>query len=312
MADTSTPLPSPVPILFEACVDSVESARAAVAGGAGRLELCEALVEGGVTPSWGKVLAVVEAVRGGASSSSSPAVPPIPVNVLVRARAGDFVYTEEELDTMERDIRALRSLGPSGGVHGVVVGALTADGEVDESATGRLISAARGDATGSSAAAPLSVTFHRAIDVTRDPLRAFRRCIALGVDRVLSSGHAATAPLGAPLLRAFVEEAEAAAAGDPSQGPLVIVLAGGGVSASNARELALATGVREVHGTARVTLPCHGSYRPERDEDIVYMGGERRNTPEAEYSRKAATRESVAAVVAALRGADEERRAGKG
>jgi copper homeostasis protein CutC len=84
------------------------------------------------------------------------------------------------------------------------------------------------------------------------------------------------------------------------------------VTASNARELALLTGVREVHGTARVTLAGAARYRPERDEDIVYMGGERRNTPEAEYSRRASTRESVGAVVAALREAAEARARGEG
>jgi copper homeostasis protein len=279
-------------VLFEACVDSVASAIAAEAGGAGRLELCDSLIEGGVTPSAGKIAAVLARVR-------------IPVNVLVRPRGGDFVYSEEEMDVMLRDIAECRRLG----VSGVVIGCLTAAGDVDEEATRRLVDAAR----------PLSVTFHRAIDTAREPIEAFRACIRLGVDRVLSSGAAPSADKGARVLRAFVVEAEkcmsggagagasadATAAGSgaskPSKPPQrPIVLAGGGVTASNAASIVASTGVAEVHGTARVAVPGRSTYRPERDEDIVYMGGERRNTPDTEYSYKQATAESVGAVVRAL------------
>jgi copper homeostasis protein len=156
--------------------------------------------------------------------------------------------------------------------------------------------------------------------VARDPLAAFAACARLGVDRVLTSGAAASAPAGARVIAAMVAAATATAAaahehagdaaavaaeeveGQPQrqrrQRP--VVLAGGGVTAANVAALVAATGVTEVHGSARVAVPGGTRHRPARDEDIVYMGGERRNDPATEYSYKRATPASVAAVVDAL------------
>ena len=175
---------------------------------------------------------------------------------------------------------------------------------------------------------PLSVTFPRAIDAARDPLEALRACLALRVDRVLSSGHAATAPLGAAVLAqmvrlaaesAEVDSAAAASAasggdggggssrggngggdggGSGSRTPLV-VMAGGGVTASNVAALVASTGVREVHGSARVRLDGRMRFRPP-PEKIVYMGSELRLEPEAEFGLRQATEESVRAFVNAL------------
>ena len=154
------------PILVEACVDSVESALAAARGGAHRIELCANLVEGGTTPSAG-TLAVCRARLE------------IPIFVLIRPRGGDFLYSAAELAVMLEDVRRAKETG----AHGIVTGVLRADAEIDQDRTGALIAAAR----------PLRVTFHRAFDVCRDAGRALETLIALGVERVLTSGQAATA-----------------------------------------------------------------------------------------------------------------------
>lgn len=191
-------------------MDSVESARAALAGGADRLELCDNLVEGGTTPSAGMLAVCVENVA-------------LPVFVLVRPRGGDFVYDDTEAAVMLRDIAAARELGALG----IVTGALTSPGDVDEYLTRALVDAAR----------PLPVTFHRAFDVCRDRDAALDALVRLGVSRVLTSGGAATALDGAVEIHRL-----SALAGDR-----LAILAGGGVNESNARELVLRSGVREIH-----------------------------------------------------------------
>lgn len=197
-------------MLVEACVDSIESARAAEAGGAGRLELCDNLAEGGTTPSAG-VIAVCREQVG------------IPLFVLIRARGGDFLYSEADADAMVCDVGVARELGADG----VVVGGLRADGSLDLELTRRLVDAAR----------PMGVTFHRAFDVCRDPDEALEELIAMGVDRVLTSGQAATASDGASTIARLVERA----------GGRIGILAGGGVNEENAAALVAATGVREIH-----------------------------------------------------------------
>src|SRR6266404_117614 len=157
-------------VLVEACVDSIESALAAVRGGAHGIELCANLVEGGTTPSAGTLAVCRERLD-------------IPIHVLVRPRGGDFLYTAAEFTVMLEDIRRAKQAG----AEGVVTGALRAGGEIDTDRTRELIGAAR----------PLRVTFHRAFDVCRDPAAALEALIVLGVDRVLTSGQAATAPQGA-------------------------------------------------------------------------------------------------------------------
>lgn len=213
-------------MLVEACVDSVESALAAERGGAARLELCDALFDGGTTPSAGMIAACRERVS-------------IPLFVIIRPRGGGFVYTDAELDVMRRDVSAARDLGADG----VVVGALRPDGSVHVEQTAALVAAARG----------MSVTFHRAFDFTPDLGAAMAVLISLGVHRVLTSGGAATAREGVPALAALVRRAERR----------IVVMAGGGVREENVRGIVDATGVREVHvRLTRLTRGAGPALRP--------------------------------------------------
>lgn len=189
--------------LLEVCVDSLASARAAVAGGADRLELCSALSVGGLTP----YAALLAQIRAESS---------IPVRCLMRSRPGDFLYTPEEIDLMCAQIPVLRRAGADG----FVVGVLTADGALDKEATRRLI-----DAAGPGA----GLTLHRAIDVSRDPLETYRAASALGIDTVLTSGAAASCREGRAVLASLLAER------DRTEGPEVLI--GAGVNADVIRDL---------------------------------------------------------------------------
>jgi len=240
-------------VLVEACVDTVASAIAAETGGAGRLELCDDLVEGGTTPSIGTISLVRERVT-------------IPLFVIVRPRGGDFLYDADDLTVMRRDIDAARAAGADG----VVIGALTADGRVDAELTRRLIESAR----------PMAVTFHRAFDVVRDQDEALDTLLALGVDRVLTSGGAPTAIEGIPRLRQLVARA----------GDALAILAGGRIDASNAARIVAETGARELHvrGTERVA-----SAMRHRRGDIAFG---KRYEPD-EYTRAVTSAALVAEIV---------------
>ena len=195
-------------IQIEACVDSVESAVQAQAGGAHRVELCDALDVGGTTPSRDTIAGTRERLKIG-------------LFVLIRPRGGDFCYTTEEYETMARDVLAAKSLGADG----VVIGGLTQGGEVDRSGIRRLLEAAH----------PLPVTFHRAFDASRNLDESLDVIQELGLQRILTSGGAPTAEEGIPVLRRLVAKAD----------PLSI-LACGAIGA-NVRAIVGETGVREVH-----------------------------------------------------------------
>ncbi|HEU4418863.1 MAG TPA: copper homeostasis protein CutC [Planctomycetota bacterium] len=200
-------------VLVEVAVDSVAGATAAAASGAKRLELCQSLVEGGLTPSVGLCEAVRAAVK-------------IPVFAMVRPRGGDFLYERSELEVMRRDLQHLKAAG----VDGIVAGVLLASGELDEARMRELIAVA----------SPLPFTCHRAFDLCADPARAIETLVAVGAARVLTSGQAATAPKGTACIEACVARA----------GTRLVVMAGGGVRDDNVRALVAATGVREVHLSA--------------------------------------------------------------
>lgn len=198
----------------EVCCVSSADVREAAEGGAGRVELCENLEVGGVTPSRELLEEVMR-------------VSPIPVNVLVRPRGGDFVFSPEEEAAMVRDIRMCKELGADG----VVIGALRADAGIDVEMTARLVEEAR----------PLSVTFHRAFDCCRDPFAALEEIISIGCDRILTSGQKDSSYEGRELLARLVE----AAAGR------IVIMPGGGVRVSNISEIEEVTKAVEFHSTSR-------------------------------------------------------------
>jgi copper homeostasis protein len=199
-----------VSVLVEAAVESLDAALAAADGGAHRIELCADLAQGGTTPS--------EQLLRDATSRLS-----IPIFVLVRPRPGDFVYTNAEHHVMLGQIGQAKRAGAAG----IVTGALTAREEIDQLRTAELIVAAR----------PLPVTFHRAFDACRDLSASLEQLIALGVDRLLTSGGAATAAEGAEQIRAVVAQAKGR----------IGILPGGGITPETAARLIRETGVREVH-----------------------------------------------------------------
>lgn len=210
--------------LIEICVEGIDGLVAAQEAGADRVELCAALVEGGLTPSIGTVRAAL-------------AVATIPFHVIVRPRGGDFLYSELEYRSMLDDVAALRDIG----VAGVVIGCLKADGTIDEARMTALVDAA----------GPLAVTCHRAFDMTRDPLEALEALIRCGIGRVLTSGQRDTAIEGADLLADLVERA----------GKRIIVLGCGALDADNIRNIQRHTGLREMHFAALRDVPSGMIYR---------------------------------------------------
>ena len=229
------------PLLLEVAANSLASALAAQAGGAGRIELCAALEVGGLTPSHALIALARERLA-------------IPLNVLIRPRAGDFLYDDDECETMRRDIETCAALG----CDGVVLGVLDAEGEVDRPRCRALIAAAKG----------MGVTFHRAIDVSCEPLRALEDTIALGCARVLSSGARASALEGADLLAAMVRQADSR----------IIVMPGAGISSANLAELRRLTGAQEFHASAKRALAS--GMRHAAEPALGMSGGETRTDAE--------------------------------
>ena len=198
--------------LLEVCAGNLASVEAAIQGGAERIELCSALSLDGLTPSLG----LLRHVRERFSS--------LRIHVLIRLREGNFVYNNQEVDVMCRDIEAVLPWAD-----GIVCGALTADGDIDLPAMHRLVTAAQGRA----------FTFHRAFDVCRDPFAALEQIIDLGCSRILTSGQQPSAIQGVDLLRRFNERAAGR----------IIIMPGGGVNPSNARHILDITGCHEIHAS---------------------------------------------------------------
>lgn len=245
-------------MLVEICIDSVEGAIAAQTGGAQRVELCADLLEGGITPSAGMIAQVRRAIS-------------IALNVIIRPRAADFLYSDAEFEVMAHDIRVAKDLGADG----VVIGLLTAAGEIDTVRTTRLIDLAR----------PLPVTFHRAFDMTRDPVVALDTLIDLGVDRLLTSGQAPSALTGVALIRQLVERSA----------DRTVIMPGGGIDEHNVRQIVTESGVREVHLSARRPVHSGMIFR----NPHVFMGG---TTLPDEFAWKVTDTERVKRVVDGLKG----------
>lgn len=240
-------------MIFEVCIDSVEGALAALQAGAQRVELCDNLVEGGTTPSLG----MVELTCRSAS---------LDVNVMIRPRGGDFVYSDLELEVMKFDIEAVKKSGAKG----VVFGLLTPDGRIDRQHTGQLMALAR----------PMTVTFHRAFDLCLDPVQALEDLIDLGVDRLLTSGQKAGALEGAACIKSLVDQAKGR----------IIILAGGNVNEQTLPLITSQTGVSEVHFAARQMVESPMRFR----NLAVNMG--KAYQPD-EYHRKITDAERIEAVI---------------
>lgn len=242
--------------LIEICLEGAESVLRAEEGGADRVELCSDLFEGGLTPTLG----TFRVARRLAT---------IPINCMIRPRGGDFCYSDIEYEVMLDDVRTFKEAGASG----IVFGILTPEGDVDIERSRRLIEAAR----------PLPVTFHRAFDMTRDPYKALEDLIALGVDRILTSGQEATVPEGAELLAELVSLA----------GDRVIIMPGCGITERNFPKMKELIKAREYH----VYLPQDVQSRMEFHPGHIYMGGLLR---QSEFSTTETSSSRVAALKAML------------
>ncbi len=237
--------------IIEVCANSAESSIEAEKGGAYRVELCAAIPEGGTTPSYGEMVVTRKSIG-------------IKMNVIIRPRAGDFLYSDIEFEAMKEDILTAKKAGADG----VVFGCLTADGEIDIEKNRELMECAKG----------VSTTFHRAFDVCKDPFKALEELISLGFDRILTSGQKANAVMGSDLIAELVKKADGR----------IIIMPGCGVNENNIKDLAKKTGAVEFHMSARENIPSGMTYR----KDGVSMGGEVKID---EFQRPVTTSRRVAA-----------------
>jgi copper homeostasis protein len=228
-------------ILLEICVDSIESAIAAEKGGAGRIELCDNLFEGGTTPSFGMIYLIQKIIS-------------IPINVIIRPRGGDFLYSDPEFEVMKRDILLAREIG----IDGVVFGILKKDGSIDKKRTKTLVDLAR----------PMSITFHRAFDMTKDPFKSLDDIIGLKIERILTSGQESTASIGSELLQKLIKAAKGR----------VIIMPGGGINERNYSEVISKCKPKEIHIGGAEFIESEMKFRNKR----ISMG---RNAKPNEYGR---------------------------
>ncbi len=205
----------PTKISLEVCANSVTSALAAQDGGAVRIELCENLLQAGTTPSCGQIGVARKLLH-------------IELYVLIRPRAGDFLYTDTEFEIMMADVATCVDIG----CDGIVIGILNADGTVDKIRCAKLIHLAK--------QAGLGVTFHRAFDVSADYYQALEDIIELGCDRILTSGGKTTAMEGAANIIRLMQKAAGR----------IKIMAGSGIEESNVANLVHYTGVAEIHSSA--------------------------------------------------------------
>ena len=244
-------------LAFEVCANSVESALAAQRGGAQRVELCAGMPEGGTTPSHGEIATARRLLTEGTR-----------LHVIIRPRGGDFTYSPLELERMATDIDVCHQLGADG----VVIGCLTAQGDVDVDACHMLLEHAQG----------MSVTFHRAFDRCRHPEQALEQIIGLGFDRLLTSGQQPTAEQGIGELRQLHNQAAGR----------IAIMAGCGVTEANIAHIRQATGISEFHFSGReaVQSPC-GYMRTGN----VYMGSKDAHEDVLMLTTEARVRATIAA-----------------
>lgn len=251
---------------IEICANSVESAVKAQQAGAYRVELCAGIPEGGTTPSFGEIRMARQLLNQ------------TKLHVIIRPRGGDFLYSPLEQEIMLHDIKVSRQLGADG----VVFGCLTAEGNVDMPLMKKLMNAV-GD---------MSVTFHRAFDMCRNPKEALENIIELGIDRILTSGQEATAEKGIPLLKELVAQADGR----------IIIMPGCGVNAGNIRKIAEETGASEFHFSGRSTVESGMIFRNKK----VSMAG---TVKIEEYLKDVTDPDKVKAALSELALKDENDRA---
>ena len=203
-------------IRFEVCTNSCQSVRNAMEGGAQCAELCEALEVGGVTPSYGTLLKVSKIVEKSEHFD---------IRVLIRCRPGNYIYNDDQIDTMCEDIKMVKSLG----YEGVVIGTLDENGELDVPAIKKMMAAGEG----------MKFTFHRAIDACKNPMKAMETLIGLGFDKVLTSGGKPNALAGIQMIAELQKRF----------GEKINIMAGGGVNLNNIKEILSKTGVRNCHAS---------------------------------------------------------------
>ena len=211
-------------IKLEICANSPESAFLAELGGAYRVELCDNLPEGGTTPSYGAI-------------SQARKILTIGLNVIIRPRGGDFLYSDSEFDIMCNDIVVSKELGADG----VVFGLLLPDGSIDIKRTKKLVKLAK----------PMEVTFHRAFDMCNDPFAALEDIIACGCKRILTSGQQNKAIQGTDLIRKLIEKAAGR----------IIIMPGSGIEESNIEEIYKKTGAKEFHASLRTSFESGMTYK---------------------------------------------------
>lgn len=250
---------------LEICANSVASCVEAQKGGAHRVELCAAIPEGGTTPSYGDIAVARELLRD------------TKLNVIIRPRGGDFLYSELEHRIMLKDIEMCRKLG----VDGVVIGCLTPDGDVDMQRNRELIEAA----------GEMSVTFHRAFDMCRDPFKALEDIISLGCNIILTSGQQPKAEQGISLLKRLVGKSD----------ERIVIMPGSGVNEENIAKIARETGATQFHLSARQPVKSLMAYR----NPAVSMGGV--NITVNEYEQNITDAGRVRATLEALKDTQEHK-----
>ena len=209
---------------LEICVDNVESAMDARDAGADRIELCNNLFEGGITPGYGTIISARNNLN-------------ILLNVLIRPRGGDFLYNDTEYDIMRRDIDICGECG----VDGIVIGILRPDGSIDLERTAKLIELSH----------PMSITFHRAFDMCIDPVKGLEDVIVSGADILLTSGQRNSAEEGAELIKRIIKQA----------GKRIKVMPGSGISEANIAMIVKVTGAKEFHLSARKVIDSEMIFR---------------------------------------------------
>jgi len=200
--------------IIEIATTDFITTKSAVEGGADRIELCAALTEGGITPSYGTIIKCREAFD-------------VQIFPIIRNRSGDFLYTDDEFEIMMHDVKLCKQIG----CDGVVIGVLHKDGSIDIQRTAKLVETAY----------PLEVTFHRAFDRCKDPFEALEQLIKIGCQRILTSGQQPTAPQGVELIAQLVKAAD----------ERIIIMPGSGVRKENIKELQQKTGAIEFHSSLR-------------------------------------------------------------